>query len=348
MEVLRAQAAFIFSQARGQSSDIQRALAAAGTDATLRAKLTAAAAQLSGVAGELSRALGAAVFPLRPGDLIALESVLASGDTTSLLSEVAAQDGSHATAAAVASAAASTRQEVGSLAHDVFDQHLFDPYLRFSSPADREAFRRREAEAKRYVAEQLARRTPEGDLNAGGGMLGHMLDAHGHGAGDSPDFMPRWNALVEKTQRQHEAMRAAGQSTAEFDRHVSASVRGFLAARGLPDADIDARLAATANPLDAVKPFLGTDRDSRTLENKMELTLPPKGPAQLIPRTETTEGATRLDAPFAVHLDALGAKLKAAGARIADATDTGHGLSVQPPARGDRATPASGPTGPGL
>ena len=86
----------------------------------------------------------------------------------------------------VVAASAETRQETSALAHDVFDRHIFDRYLHFSSPEDEAEFRKREADAKKYIHDQLALGTPTGNLNAGGGELGYMLDAHAHGAGDSP------------------------------------------------------------------------------------------------------------------------------------------------------------------
>jgi hypothetical protein len=339
-EALRAQAALLLSQARAQAISIRQALEAASANAPLHTRLAAAAAQISAAIDELSGSLTSSLFPLRPADLMALQSVVQSGETASLLTEAAAQAGtSVAREQSVAAAAADTRHEVQSLAHDVFDQHIFDPYLRFSSPEDEAQFRRREAEARAYINAQLARHTPEGDLNAGGGMIGAMLDANAHGAGASPQFMPHWNALVTKIQHQHAAMRAAGQSTAEFDSHVTASVRRFLKAKGLSDAEIDQRLRASADPLDAVKPFLGNDHDSQGLEHTLRSAADAIQTASPLvpPRTEAGAGATPADAPSAVHLDALGAKLKAAGVQISGTTHAGHGLTVHKPT--DKAGP---------
>ena len=50
-----------------------------------------------------------------------------------------------------------------------------------------------------------------------------------------------------------------------FDEYeTTPSVRTFLKAKGLSDTEIEARLA-TGDPLEAVKPFLANDRDSRQL-----------------------------------------------------------------------------------
>jgi hypothetical protein len=333
-EPLRAQAALLLSQARGLSADILRALGAASGDSGLHSRLAAAAAQISGVASALSQALTSSVFPLRAADLMALESVVHSGETSTLLAEASAQaatSAAHARNLATASVAA--RQEVRNLSHDLFEQRIFEPYLHFSSPDDEAEFRKHQAEDKKYINEQLARGTPEGDLNASGGLIGSMLDANVHGAGDSPDFMPRWNALVDKTQHLRAAVQAAGQSTDEFDRHVTASVRGFLKAKGLSDAEIDKRLAAAANPLDAVKPFLDSARDSKALEQQMELAVKPATSPEPLPRADAAPDASARDAQLGIDMTAMDARLQAAGLQPSGNTAaTGHGLSIAKPA----------------
>jgi hypothetical protein len=54
---LRAEVAMLLSQARAQSIEIQRALGAVHGDSALRSRLTAMAAQASGVAPQLSQPL---------------------------------------------------------------------------------------------------------------------------------------------------------------------------------------------------------------------------------------------------------------------------------------------------
>ena len=330
-EQLRAQAALLLSQARAQSIDISRALSAVNDSGALHSRLAAAAAQISGAISGLSQALGSSSFPLHAADLAAFESIVLSGETSSLLTEANAQATANAARAQnVAVSSSATRQEVQSLSHDIFDKHIFDPYLHFSSKADEDKYRKREAEARRYIDAQLARGTPEGNLNAGGGMIGTMLDAHAHGAGDSPEFMPRWNALVEKTERQRAAMQAAGQSTAEYDRNVKAAVRRFLKDEGhLSDAEIDRRLAASANPLDAVKPFMANDHASRSLERQMERVVLPTDPSQPLPRVETATNVPPSANTLPLNLDAMTAKINGAIVQVSDNTEDGHGLTIQ-------------------
>ena len=231
----------------------------------------------------------------------------------------------------LAATSAESRSEVQSLSHDVFTDHLFDAYLRFSSPQDEADFHKRSAEAQKYIDRQLARHTPEGDLNADGGMIGEMLDLHAHGAGSSPDFMPRWNSLVEKAERQRAAMRANGQSTDEFDRNLKDSVRRFLKAKGLSDAEIDQRLAATDDPLKLVKPYMANDDASRKLEDKLDLTTQRTTGPQSLPQVVASDETTTPAVPQTSDLDAISARLKAHGVQIADNGSSGHGLYVQKP-----------------
>jgi hypothetical protein len=333
-EQLRAQAEMLLSQARTQLAEIQRALGAVVGDSALQSRLAALAGEISGAIGALSQAIHAPGATLRPVDLMALDGMVHSSETAALLAQATAQASavSAIQMQAVAAAAAATREETQIVAADMFDRHLFDAYLHFSSAEDEAEFRRREAEARKYIDAQLARRTPEGDLNAGGGMLGIMLDAHTHGAGDSPDFMPRWNALVEKTQRQRAAMQAAGQSTAEFDRTLATSCRRFLEAKGLSDAEIDRRLAGSASPLEAARTLLGQDHDSRRLENQMELAARPAAASQPLPQVEASETPALPAAPATINVDAMSAKLKAAGVLITDDAAADHGLTIQKPA----------------
>jgi len=336
-EQLRAQAALLLSKARGESFDIRRALGEVNIDSPLHARLAALAAQISDAASGLSQALRSTTFPLRAADLLAFESVVQSPETEALLAQATTEANTNASRTiTVAAASADTRQEVRSLSHDVFDRHIFDPYLHFDSPEDEADFRKREAEAQKYINEQLARRTPEGNLNAGGGMIGTMLDANAHGAGNSPDFMPRWNALTADTQRQRAAMHAAGQSTEEYDRNVTDSVRRFLKAKGLSDAEIDKRLSDSANPLDAMKPFLADDRESRRVEEKIQLSrhVAQANNAQALPVVETTqaEAPASKDTLPTINPDVMGAKLQAAIVQISDNTDAGHGVTIQRPA----------------
>lgn len=282
-ELLRAQAALLLSQARTQSAEFKQTLGTVHGNAALAARLSAAIAQIAGVSGELSQALGSSSFSLGAGDLMALQAAVMSGDASALAAE-AQSDGFKATVAVnLANAAASTRSAVETLNTELFERHLFDASLRFDSAQDKADFRQREADTQKYVQGELARNTAEGNLNAAGGMQNYMLDAHAHGAGDNPEFMPRWNALAQKTREQRAAMHEAGQSTDAYDAHVKDGVRRFLKAKGLPDADIEKHLNAADNPLDALPPHLSGREGGRAPEPVAQAAAPADAALHLDP-----------------------------------------------------------------
>lgn len=330
---LRAQAEELLAQAHAQMADIQRVLGTLVDDDGLQTRLTEVAVQISGAISALSQALSGPGFSLRRADLLALQGVVQSSQATALLTQAATQSGASGRMESLAATSAATRDETRSLAHDVFARRIFAPFLRFESAEDEEAFRKREADAHKYIEAQLARGTPEGNLNAGGGMLGHMLDAHAHGAGDSPEFMPRWNALAEKLERQRAAMHAAGQSTEECDRNLVASVRQYLKEKArLSEAEITALLAKAANPLDAVKPFLEKGHASRSLDEAAVIIMDTaRTKPEELPRVEAVGDDPKPDIPMTVDPDALRARLKAAGIVTGDNTESvvGHGLPSQ-------------------
>lgn len=200
-------------------------------------------------------------------------------------------------AAQLAATTAATLKIVTDLTGDLYERHIFDPYLKFASKEDEAEYHQREAENQRYIREQLEKNTPEGTLNAAGATTDQMLDANAHGAGDSPDFAPRWNRLVETTNKQREALRQEGHSTEEFDRNINASVRRFLKAKGLSDAQIDATLAESDNPLDAVKPYMNTQADAQMLEQKINRAtrMEPSQPVTITAAMDSPEaGASRM------------------------------------------------------
>lgn len=224
--------------------------------------------------------------------------------------------GSSDAGAALAASGEAVRREVTSLQADLFERRIFDPYLRFAGAAAQDAYREREAERRRYVEQQLATKTPEGELNAAGATMGQMLDAHSHGAGASPEFLPRWNRLVDLTRRHREALRAEGRSTEEFDRDLKDSVRRYLHDKGLSAAEIEAKLAISADPLEAVKLYLRSDRDAvqltgsindQALKHVSEARLPPR------PTTSPTEVTLAERASVEASVEDVMAQFRAAG-----------------------------------
>jgi hypothetical protein len=138
--------------------------------------------------------------------------------------------------------------------------------LQFASAEDERAYREREEETRRYIAEQNAKGTPEGNLNAAGATVGQMVDAKAHGA-HGPEFDQQWANLVATTEKLREQVRASGGSTKEFDDRLRERVRRILQAKGLSDEQIDAQFTAHhGDPLEVAKTFVTTGNDVGAIE----------------------------------------------------------------------------------
>lgn len=122
--------------------------------------------------------------------------------------------------------AAESRDQVTSLMRDM---HRFDPYLRFASTEDQEAYRRREAERRTYIETQQARGTPEGDLNAANAALTQLRDAGAHGASRSPEYAERYSGLAASTERLRHAVGPAAGTSADRDPNVPTSAPAIRA-----------------------------------------------------------------------------------------------------------------------
>jgi len=118
---------------------------------------------------------------------------------------------------------------------------------------------------------------------------------------------------------QRNAMKAAGQSTEEFDHRLDAAVRRSLKyEKGLSGAEIDKRMGTFANPLDAAKALMKDDNKSGDVKDK--------APG---------------DKHSSIDLDDIRSKLKAAGVTPSDKPDADatpkHGVNVQKTAAKDGA-----------
>ncbi|MDF7776048.1 hypothetical protein P1X14_12385 [Sphingomonas sp. AOB5] len=221
--------------------------------------------------------------------------------------------------ASLTTLAAAARTQVAATMQGMAD---FDGELEFSSPDDEEAYRKREAERRAYIEAELAKGTPQGDLNASAGALGQMADAKAHGAGDSPEFRQRWNELVTTTERLRAEVVRNGGSTTEFDDRLRADLRRILKAKGLTDAQIDAQFAAHPDPLEAAKAFVAGD-DVSTLGRAVEGTA--KRLVTHSPEIVADSGAS----PAISEEDAL-AEFRAAGITTAEQTpdaEFAHGIA---------------------
>ena len=331
-QVLRDAAATVLSQARADLTDIRRAMGQAAGNDGARTRLADASAQISGVTSEISVALGSSSFPYGPSELLAFQNTVTSADLSSAIDDSTTSNGKVRSTASIAAASAATRQEVEDLSRDIFDKHIFDAYLRFSSADDEAAFRARTAATQKYINVELDRHTAEGDLNAGGGMMGSMLDAHAHGAGNSPEFKPRWEKLTDDIGRQRDAMIADGQTTTEFDRNLGDSVHRYLKAKGLSDDEIAGRLKAERNPVAAAKSLLKDDRDTRELEFQARLGahIEEAAAAQPTAHVALASSVPTAGAPPLVDLEAVSARLRAVGVQFRGGAEDkpAHGVTV--------------------
>ncbi len=322
---LRARGEALFELTRARAAEVQRAISMLPADSTLRAELEAAGSSLAGVEESLALALASPNFPLRSADLIQIGNTVTATSVANLVAEAMRGDPRSAERIGqeLTAASAATRTTVTSLADDLFGRRIFDAHLQFDSDDEKEAYRRREAERQRYLAEQLGRNTPQGDLNAAAAASGQMLVAHAHGAGNSPEWQPRWDKLSATLARQRAAMTAAGQSTEEADAYLRNEVRRFLKAKGLSDEAITAQLASASDPLEVVKPFLGKDGASRDLEKSVALK---STVITAVPKLETDLPTEKPAPALTVDLNAIAFDLKAAGVLTDLAENTGHGL----------------------
>ena len=317
------EAAALLSAASEQLREINRAVASGGANPDLQA----ASERAREVMSEIKSAMSSG--HIDASTLASLSASLNIGVDASS----AGKDGGNPyvmAGARLAVAEIESRATVQRMASDLFDKHEFDADVaRHTSGAEFEAYKHREAEDERYIREQLARHTAEGDLNASGRMQRHMLDANAHGAGDNADFMQKWNELKEKTDKLRAAMRAAGKSTAEYDESIRQDVIAFLKAKGLSDEQTKEALAKNENPLDAVKPYLAGDDESRRLVNDIGLSTADSKP-------KTVKDKNPQGEPLTIDVAAMNARLAEAGLNVgAGAEPAGHGLTIQKPPRKD-------------
>jgi hypothetical protein len=133
---------------------------------------------------QLQRTVGSANL----GSLLALRTEVAatSSSATALANQAIASATSAATQASL-SPAERARASIEALQRDLFEKRVLDPYLRFASPEDEEAYRKREREREAEIKKALELRTPQGDRRAIELQQDQLRDAGAHGADRSPD-----------------------------------------------------------------------------------------------------------------------------------------------------------------
>ena len=212
----------------------------------------------------------------------------------------------------------------------------FDRDLHFANAQDEAEYRRREDERRAYIDAELARHTPQGDLNASGGAVGQMADAAAHGAAANPEFQRRWDNLLASTEALRAELLREGKDVSEFDKHLREDLRRIMKSKGLSDAQIDAQFAAhQGNPLEAAKAFVAEQKGAISEKEIDDLTRNYKENAQPV-ATLTTASTPKASVPNSA-LAAM-ADLKAMGVIAAE-----HDVS-SPPVHGVTASLPINPT----
>lgn len=164
----------------------------------------------------LQRTVGSANL----GSLLALrgEVAAAASSATNLANQAISSAASAAAAQANLSPAERARTSIEALNRDLFENRMLDPYLRFASPEDEEAYRKRERERKEEIDRAMALGTPEGLRRANELLRDQLRDAGVHGEDRSPDYagmMQRSDEAFADLQPPHQATeQAAPQSEA--------------------------------------------------------------------------------------------------------------------------------------
>jgi len=158
--------------------------------------------------GDLQRQVGTT----NPARLELLRSEIAAGATNAraIAQQTRASSQTESAEHALASVDARTRATVQRLAFDLFERRALDPYLQFASAEEEAEYRRREAERKAYIERELARGTPEGNLNAATATVAQIDDAGANGADRSPDYDKMRADAISALDQQLAAMRRVG------------------------------------------------------------------------------------------------------------------------------------------
>lgn len=155
---------------------------------------------------QLQRTVGSANL----GSLLALRGEVATAATsaTALANQAIATAANAAAANANQTPALRARANIEALQRDLFENHVLDPYLQFTSAEDEEAYRQRERARKEEADRAMALGTPKGDRRAAELQQDQLRDAGAHGADRSPDYagmVQRANAAMADLQPPRQA-----------------------------------------------------------------------------------------------------------------------------------------------
>lgn len=206
-------------------------------------------AALSQAEGQLQR-LGGLQRRLEhagPGALAAIRAeVVASVAASQATAQLVRSSTSAAQAAEMAlhAASAAAHRTVSSLAHAMFEEKKYDALLQFDTDAEKDAYAKRAAERQRYIEEQLALGTPQGNLNAARVMSDQLKDAGAHGASEHPDYANDVDKLARARADLEHAMQTSTRQQAANDQRAIEAAETIAPAKS-PELDaITAQLRA--------------------------------------------------------------------------------------------------------
>lgn len=172
---------------------------------------------------QLQRTVGSANL----GSLLALrgEVSVTASSATNLANQAISSAASAAAAQANLTPAERARTNIEALNRDLFENRVLDPYLRFASPEDEEAYRKRERERKEEIDRAMALGTPEGLRRANDLLRDQLRDAGAHGADRSPDYA----GMVQRSDSAFADLRSPRQETEQAGlKSEAASVHSAL------------------------------------------------------------------------------------------------------------------------
>jgi hypothetical protein len=151
-------------------------------------------------------------------------------------------------AAELAKADAEARQSVAGFMDDYYKKRIFDPWLRFASKDDEEAFRQRERERQEAIARAQAKHTPEGDLEANRLSIEQLKDAGAHGADQSPVYGHMMRGLTASKDQLSAAIEAPKQKASAERLDAAGDGGDVQKAAAAVDPAVLAAFASVASP----------------------------------------------------------------------------------------------------
>ncbi len=215
---LRAQ---LSAQVASAQSDIESHLATL-RDAVARGGNSAALAQATDQLTNLSR-LQKRIGGSDIANLAAIRGEVAdSVDATQTLVQTAASQGTARQSAQVElfAASAAAERSVRDFEKDFYERRIFDPYLKFTSKEDEEAYRQREEARRKAIEDARNEHTPQGELRAVNLSIDQLKDAGAHGADRSGEFKPLLDDLTSKHDALASAINAKRTTATQIDQNT--------------------------------------------------------------------------------------------------------------------------------